>query len=88
MSLSPDTYATLSGDVAGGSTVFFDDMFSKYKIINSKSVMTKYYNNKTNSWEIKTYLKKNGTFNPCAQLPTKIINDGSAIGALYNCYAT
>ncbi len=87
MSLSPDTYASLSGNVAGASTVFFDDLFSKYKIVNSKNVTLKYYNNKTRKWKIKTYLKKDGSYNQCAGLPTKILADGSAIGASYNCFA-
>lgn len=87
MSLSPDTYASLSGTVAGQSTEFFDDLFDKFKIVDNKNVRMKYYNSKTNKWEIKTYLKKDGEYNQCAGLPSKIVADGSGIGASYNCFA-
>ena len=88
-SLSPDTYATLSGSIAGGSTVFFDDLFKQYKIIeNNNNVARSYYDSKTRIWNIKTYIKKSGSYNSCAGLPSKIIYDGSAIGATYNCFST
>ena len=85
-SLSPDTYATLSGNVAGGSTEFFDDLLKQYKITDN--VTLGYYDVKTRIWKIKTYTQKSGSYNPCAGLPSKIIYDGSAIGAWYNCFST
>ena len=85
-SLSPETFSTYTGDVAGGSTEFFDEMFKKYKIIN-EGKWDKLYT-KNNQITVKNYKLQKGQQNNCVGLPSKIIADGSAIAASYNCYST
>jgi len=83
-SIDPDMYATLSGSYGGETTEFFQDLYKKYKVVSDKNVSRMYYVNK--KWDIKTYTKKSGSYNQCAQLPARINADGSAIGAMYNCF--
>lgn len=83
-SIDPDMYATLSGNSGDTNTEFFADLYSKYKVINDKNVSRLYYVNR--KWDIKTYTKKEGSYNQCAQLPSRIVSDGSAIGGMYNCF--
>lgn len=83
-SIDPDMYATLSSNAGNTNTEFFADLYSKYKVTSDKNVSKMYYVNK--KWDIKTYTKKAGSYNQCAQLPSRINADGSAIGGMYNCF--
>ena len=84
-SLSPDTYASYSGN-SGQSTIFFDDMFKRYKILKTFRWQDLY--SKNNKIEVKTYMLKSGSYNACVALPNRILADGSAIGAMYNCFSS
>ena len=84
-SLSPDTYASYAGDVAGQSTVFFDDLMKKYKIL--KTGRWEQFYAKNNKIKIKTYTLNEGSQNNCVGLPKVIMTDGSAIQAIHNCFA-
>lgn len=84
-SIDPDMYATLSGNSGDTNTEFFTDLYSKYKVVNDKNVNRLYL--QKNKYVIKTYTKQAGDMNQCAQLPSRIAADGSAIGGMYNCFA-
>ncbi len=82
-SIDPNIYATLSSSAGDADTEFFTDLYNKYNVVNDKNVRDLYKRN--NLIVIKTYTKKSGDMNQCAQLPTRIAYDGSAIGGMYNC---
>lgn len=86
-SIDPNVYATLSSNAGNTQTEFFSDLYSKYKVVNNKNVKDLYKDKKGTKYLIKTYTKKSGDMNQCAQLPTNIAYDGSAIGGVYNCFA-
>lgn len=79
-SIDPDIYATLSSYAGNTDTDFFTDLYSKYKVINNKDVSRMYHG------QVKTYTKKEGSYNQCAQMPSRIATDGSSIGGMYNCF--
>lgn len=84
-SIDMEVYDSLSDNAGNQNTEFFSDLYESYKVINNKKVSDLY--KKNNKTAIKTYTKKEGDMNQCAQLPSQIAYDGSAIGGMYNCFA-
>ncbi len=85
-SIDPDYISAWTSNAGDRDTEFYTELYSKYRVISDENVIN-LYKNKKNQFAIKNYNKKEGSYNLCASLPTRIATDGSAISGCYNCYA-
>ena len=86
-SIDPDMISAWTSNAGDRDTEFYTELYSKYRVITDEDV-TDLYKDKKNQFAIKNYNKKEGAMNNCAQLPTRIAADGSAISGCYNCFAS
>ena len=86
-SIDPDMISAWTSNAGDRDTEFCTELYSKYRVITDEDV-TDLYKDKKNQFAIKNYNKKEGYMNQCAQLPTRIAADGSAISGCYNCFAS
>ena len=85
-SIDPDFISAWTSNPGDRDTEFYTELYSKYRVITDKDVTNLY--KKNNKILIKNYNKKTGSQNLCAQLPTRVAQDGSAISGCYNCFAS
>lgn len=83
-SIDPAYISAWTGSAGNTELEFYTELYSKYKVISDKDVKNLY--KKNNKILIKNYNKKEGDMDLCAQLPTRIAADGSAISGVYNCF--
>lgn len=86
-SIDPDMISAWTSNAGDTDAEFYTELYSKYRVITDEDV-TDLYKDKTNQLAIKNYNKKAGDMDSCAQLPTRIAADGSAISGRYNCYGS
>ncbi len=84
------------GSMTTGSSIretdFYNALWQRYKVISSDVngydtwKKLNYQDNKGN-FLLKDYAGNSINYPGCAQLPTQILADGSAVGGMYNCYS-
>lgn len=82
-----ETLSSLSDGSTGNATSeFYNELFSKFKIINEKNNNNAYERNQ----KFYSYTRKveanSGNVAGCPQAPRRILSDGSFIGGMFNCW--